>query len=374
MKSGAPKPNKNFLRHIIRQTDSHNAALLAKEAEESRARLRAMNRERDREGARDAQEKQRRADGRLTPVADDHGQLKRHPSRPRDHDDGDEDGYRRRRRSRERDGSNGASSRRHRERSRDSRRHKRRHDSDEDEDGSHRKRKRSRSPRERTHRHKDSDTEDTRRFRRREYKDGRHRRRGSYSRTASRSPSPHSRCSRHDKRREHRDRSAGDDTRSPHRNSDRHKHHRSSKRRAASPASDSDPLEAIVGPLPPPPEPTVRSKGRGALKPNSMGIEARFSSTYDPSVDVCAGSDVEDDWGDALEALRDRARWRQQGADRLKSAGFTDAQVRKWEKGDEQNEDDVVWKGRGQAREWDRGKVLDDFGDVELKADFGRLK
>ena len=105
-----------------------------------------------------------------------------------------------------------------------------------------------------------------------------------------------------------------------------------------------------------------------------MGIEARFSSTYDPSVDVGAGSDVEDDWGDSLEALRDRARWRQQGADRLKSAGFTDAQVRKWEKGDEQNEDDVVWKGRGQAREWDRGKVLDDFGDVELKADFGRLK
>ncbi len=47
-RAGVPKPNTNFLRHIIRQTDSHNAALLAKEAEESRARFREMNRERDR--------------------------------------------------------------------------------------------------------------------------------------------------------------------------------------------------------------------------------------------------------------------------------------------------------------------------------------
>ncbi|KAI0578830.1 hypothetical protein Alg130_07762 [Pyrenophora tritici-repentis] len=149
---------------------------------------------------------------------------------------------------------------------------------------------------------------------------------------------------------------------------------RSSKRRAASPASDSDPLEAIVGPLPPPPEPTVRSKGRGAFKPNSMGIESRFSSTYDPKTDVRVNSDVEDDWGDALEALRDRARWQQQGAERLKAAGFTNNQVKKWEKGDLPNEEDVVWSRKGQAREWDRGKVVDEDGDVELKADFGRLK
>jgi hypothetical protein len=39
-----------------------------------------------------------------------------------------------------------------------------------------------------------------------------------------------------------------------------------------------------------------------------------------------------------------------------------------------QNEEDVVWTRKGQAREWDRGKVLDEDGHVELKADFGRLK
>ena len=105
-----------------------------------------------------------------------------------------------------------------------------------------------------------------------------------------------------------------------------------------------------------------------------MGIESRFSSTYDPAVDVCVGSDKEDDWGDALEALRDRSRWKQQGADRLRAAGFTEEQVKKWERGEEQNEDDVVWKRKGEAREWDRGKVLDEDGDVGVETDFGRLK
>jgi len=105
-----------------------------------------------------------------------------------------------------------------------------------------------------------------------------------------------------------------------------------------------------------------------------MGIESRFSSTYDPTMDVRPPTDVEDEWGDAAEAFRDRLRWKQQGADRLKAAGFTDAQVKKWEKGEEPNEDDVVWASKGQAREWDRGKVIDEDGDVELKADFGRLK
>ncbi|KAK3702146.1 hypothetical protein LTR37_015121 [Vermiconidia calcicola] len=38
----APKPNTRFLRNVIRETDSHNATLKAKEEEESRARLREL--------------------------------------------------------------------------------------------------------------------------------------------------------------------------------------------------------------------------------------------------------------------------------------------------------------------------------------------
>jgi hypothetical protein len=110
------------------------------------------------------------------------------------------------------------------------------------------------------------------------------------------------------------------------------------------------------------------------LKVNSPGIESRFSSTYDPSIDLKPGSDVEDAWDEALEAMRDRERWKQQGADRLRAAGFKDEQVKKWEKGGDPMEEDVVWTKKGQSREWDRGKVVDDDGDVALEAEWGKLK
>lgn len=103
-------------------------------------------------------------------------------------------------------------------------------------------------------------------------------------------------------------------------------------------------------------------------------MDARFSTTYNPSTDVHIKSDIEDDWGDALETLKDRERWKQQGAERLKAVGFSDEQVKKWEKGDEKTEEDVKWAKRGEGREWDRGKVVDEDGDVDLKADWGRLK
>lgn len=69
--------------------------------------------------------------------------------------------------------------------------------------------------------------------------------------------------------------------------------------------------------------------------------------------------DAWDDWDDAMEALRDRAKYRQQGADRLREAGFTEDQVQKWEKGDEKTIDDVQWTKAGEKREWDRGKDVD---------------
>lgn len=141
-------------------------------------------------------------------------------------------------------------------------------------------------------------------------------------------------------------------------------------------AFDSDPLEDIVGPLPLAPRPNVRARGRGAQKANSTAMDARFSATYDPSTDVHVNSDVDvdDDWGDQLERFRDQQRWKQVGAERLLQAGFTNDQVKKWEKGAERTEEDVQWSSKGAAREWDRGKVVDEDGDIELQADWGRLK
>lgn len=116
--------------------------------------------------------------------------------------------------------------------------------------------------------------------------------------------------------------------------------------------ADSDPLEELIGPAPPPKMP----RGRGALRGVS-GMDSRFSSDYDPKSDVqMEDEDGRDDWDDALEALRDRARYRQQGADRLREAGFNEDQIKKWEKGDEKSIDDVQWTKAGEKREWDRGK------------------
>jgi len=104
-------------------------------------------------------------------------------------------------------------------------------------------------------------------------------------------------------------------------------------------------------------------------------MDSRFSASYDPSADVRPDSDLDDDdWDQALEALRDRQRWKEQGAERLKAAGFSETEVKSWEKGGEKTEEDVRWAKKGEGREWDRGKVIGDEGDVELKAEWGRLK
>lgn len=137
--------------------------------------------------------------------------------------------------------------------------------------------------------------------------------------------------------------------------------------------SDSDPLEAIVGPAPPSPAPRIVKRGRGAFA-SSSAIDSRFAEGYDPNVDVHPGSDLEDDWDQALEALRDRQKWKQQGAERLRSAGFSEADVKKWEKGGDKDESDVKWTKRGEGREWDRGKVIDEDGQIDLKPEWGRLK
>ncbi|KAL8997016.1 MAG: hypothetical protein Q9169_003606 [Polycauliona sp. 2 TL-2023] len=154
--------------------------------------------------------------------------------------------------------------------------------------------------------------------------------------------------------------------------------------------SDSDPLNSLIGPLPPrtnkealkPPLPLRRGRGTHTLHSTSAPMDTHFTSTYDPTLDIQPTAlDLADDkeggdWDNALEALRDRAKWRARGAERLRAAGFTEEEVGKWEKkrGDgEGREEDVRWRGPGEGREWDRGKVLGDDG-VQVEAEWGRLK
>jgi hypothetical protein len=93
-------------------------------------------------------------------------------------------------------------------------------------------------------------------------------------------------------------------------------------------------------------------------------MDSRFSESYDPKFDVQLDSKMDvdgDDWDEALEALRDRQKWKQQGAERLRAAGFTGEQIKAWERsegGREKSAEDVRWAKPGEGREWDRGKVM----------------
>lgn len=160
---------------------------------------------------------------------------------------------------------------------------------------------------------------------------------------------------------------------------------------------ESDPLEDLVGPLPPRAhnenEPPLRSRGRGAYKPNSSTIDAHFAPDYDPTLDVHRDIDdqpagtkpsrrpvtglmtEEDDWDMALEALRDRAIWKQKGEDRLRAAGMDDETIDRWKSNaafagmdGEGKAEDVRWSKKGEGREWDRGKVMDDEGHIDVQA------
>jgi hypothetical protein len=88
-------------------------------------------------------------------------------------------------------------------------------------------------------------------------------------------------------------------------------------------------------------------------------LDSRFAADYDPASELLEPEDNNnnntDDWDEAVEAYRDRQKWKQQGADRLRAAGFTEEQIRKWEKsgsGGEKDIEDVRWSKAGEGREW----------------------
>ena len=104
-------------------------------------------------------------------------------------------------------------------------------------------------------------------------------------------------------------------------------------------------------------------------------MDLRFNDpSYNPRADIALSDSgdeggKDDDWSNSLEALRDRAAWREKGAQRLRDAGFKEQDVVKWESGDrEKDERDLKWRGKGEGREWDAGKVAGEEGEVRVKA------
>lgn len=346
----APKPNTRFLRNLVRDADSHNAALLAKEKAETRARLKGLEsgakRSRDDAGTLDddGTKRQRRGgerEGRWKGVLSGLGK----PS------------------LRERDGER-RSERPHKSRDQTTRQEADRIDNDRHshkESRSHRRR-RSRSPdsRSRSPRHRkrsDRDRKSSHRSRSREHKD---RRRNRSRDGRSRSPDDH-----HERKVTTRSRPSAS-------HKERALRSPPSKTNHNSPSDSDDPLTSFLGPAPPP---VIRPRGRGADSSNRSTMDLRFNDpSYNPRADVAlSDSDGEggkdDDWSTSLEALRDRAAWREKGAQRLRDAGFKEQDVAKWESGGrEKDERDLKWKGKGEGREWDAGKVAGEEGEVRVKA------
>ncbi|KAJ5459868.1 uncharacterized protein N7458_001420 [Penicillium daleae] len=399
----APKPNTRFLRHLIKETDSHNTSLKRKEEREARDRLRHLRSHPQDLSTSKSTPSTRRPDPRssTSELARSHGEEQRVRSSRDQH----ESRSRRRHHARDlcaerdrsirpdlRDESRGRSSRDHRarrERSQD------RHASPQNPRsgrGRPRSRSRSRSPRrDRSSGHRSHPN--TRR---------------------SKSPSnkqSHSRRSRTERRSEgterHRDRlplkSHSSSTRT---STNPRKQTQESPSISTTPSTlrrdypedDSDPLEDLVGPLPPhihgEGAAPIISRGRGAYKPSASAIDAHFAPDYDPTDDLPSDDDrvtslnkssrrpvaglmtADDDWDMALEALRDRQRWKQKGEERLRAAGMNEVTIDRWKNNaaftgaasNEDNPENVRWAKKGEGREWDRGKVMDEDGHIDVRA------
>ncbi|KAK6070831.1 hypothetical protein SCUP515_08232 [Seiridium cupressi] len=321
-----PKPNTRFLTNIVKATNSHNRNLLEQERADSRARLKDLERTKQEADERERRRRPGTADTRKRMLGDIKAIIGG-SSKKRKTDDGDrgkdvEDDSKRLRRD---DGDTRSRGRGHlRDEERDR----------EDVDG---KSRNSRKELFVDHGPKRGSTREHRNEERTRSRERRHR------------------SDRHGDRHRHADEGTRD--RGPREVRKDHDLFESRSKEHHSHDSDSDPLEDIIGPKPPP---AVRKRGRGAVSGTSA-MDSRFESGYDPKGDVALDHDEEDDdWGSALEALRDRQRWKEQGADRLRAAGFTDEQVKKWENGDQKNEEDVRWTKKGEQREWDRGKTVKD--------------
>ncbi|KAK8074322.1 hypothetical protein PG994_005221 [Apiospora phragmitis] len=372
-----PKPNTRFLNSIIRDTTNHNRALLAKESADSAQRLRSLDRskESERQSEQDRHRRQRPdpKDTRKRMLGDIAAIIGDSSKRRRVDDGADRSARPRPTRDTRDDTSDAPTELRIKGRST-----RRDEDPFESRSGNNRNARKelfadpvAKDPISSTSSRRDSTRE---LFADHDERHGlaRPRRRNSRSRERhDRDGKSHSSSSRH---RHHstreRHNNAGESS-----SNGKHRERRGSHGKGASPPhshsrrprspvaarddSDSDPLEDMIGPAPPSQAQPVRKRGRGAVAGTS-GIDRRFASDYDPKADVALDGEDDDDWGTSLEALRDRQRWKQQGGDRLRAAGFSEEQVKKWERGGQDGwgnrEEDVRWVKHSEEREWDRGK------------------
>ncbi|WYZ45617.1 hypothetical protein EsH8_VIII_000933 [Colletotrichum jinshuiense] len=339
-----PKPNTRFLRHIIKDTNTHNKNLLAKEAAESRARLKDLEHAEEKEKRRKAgpQDIRRRQMGDIKAILGDRKERASRPARPDEKSHGKDEPSPRKRHHRERRsasperGAGGGG--RHRRSRRDE------SDPEHDDRRKHRSdRRRSRSPDEKSRRHRHRSPLGGKDLTSKSHRTDKERRRDEEG--DSKSKAHRSRKDRSRERPQGGFSIKGSSRRAA----------QEQESATATAASDSDPLDEFIGPAPA--AAPIRSRGRGAASGTS-GIDKRFEADYDPKADVEMADDGNaENWDDAVEAFRDRQKWRQNQEQRMQAAGYSDDMIKKWREGGEQKDErDVRWAKAGEKREWDRGK------------------
>ncbi|KAF4457279.1 pre-mrna-splicing factor 38b [Fusarium austroafricanum] len=333
------KPNTRFLRHIIKDTDNHNKALLAKEAAESKARLKDLERTEE---------------------------IKRRKTNPSVHD------IRRRQmgdihailggKKRQNEDEAGSSSRKDSKRSDRHSRSERERGLKADDLFTDKHNARSRHGRlSREDHHNKTDDESKRSDRSRREHIRRER-----SRSRDRNSEGHHRRS-HKRRDRSRSTTRRRRSRSPGESKSKHRYRspldeKEDRKRKDEEGEGSDPMEDLIGPAPPP-----KYRGRGTVG-GSSGIDRRFSETYDPKTDIQMDEDEgSNDWDDAVEAFRDRQKLRQNQEQRLRAAGFGDEQIQRASDTDEKSADSVQWSKAGERRAWDVGKVIGPDGVLQPK-------
>lgn len=253
-----PKPNTRFLRNVIRGTDTHNKALLAREAAESKARLKRLE--------RTEEIKRRKTNPTTKDIRERHmGNIqailggKKSGRRVDDNDTS----------TKELD---------NRDRTKTERKSRTRKDRDCDTEGRYRGKSSPKHP-------SDSPEHHTSR------RDG-----GQRSRRRDHSPDDEHRSRRHKSSKDDRSRSPRSAHRSKRmrsRDSERRRHRHRSPARNKSPspsgigAASQDSQNREIGPAPPP-----RIRGRGAVGASS-GIDRRFSASYDPKTDIQPDNDAD---------------------------------------------------------------------------------
>ncbi|KAJ5720335.1 uncharacterized protein N7483_008269 [Penicillium malachiteum] len=387
----APKPNTRFLRHLIRETDSHNTALKRKEEREARERMRALK-DQSKAASISTSHSSRRPD-RSSTTRDSEQQRKQ------DREDRHRS-YRRRDRSRSRTPSTDReSSQRHRNRD-EKDRHRTKDDRDR-EDHTERRRDRRRhesSRKDRRDRERSYSRSRSRSPRRGRDRDRDRAHRSHRSERSRRSESPPARSSHPRTKRESEPRSRRDEHTSSRQSrlspQQTTKLNTSKTSSSATLRNDESDETGRTSPVTDHSTAPVRSRGRGAYKPSTSTIDAHFAPDYDPTLDVQPDEEHdgygtksssrrhvpglmtgEDDWDIALEALRDRTRWKQKGEERLRAAGINEDAINRWKtdaistsQNDERRPEDVKWSTKDQGREWDRGKFVNDDGHIDVRA------